>query len=187
MRAAIVVHDGLVRRDATKGLHIIAAQATHATRRLRMTTTEADRIERTVQLRAPVARVWRALADARELGTWFGFTVLEGQLAPGARLRARITHEPYTHVLCELTVVEMQPERRLSWRWHPYAIESDVDYSAEPTTLVTFELAEADGGTRLTVVESGFSHLPAERRYSAFRANEGGWTAQMDAIARHVG
>lgn len=145
-----------------------------------------DRIERVIQLRAPVARVWSALADAKELGTWFGFEVLDGELAPGASLRARIVHEPYTHVICEITVVEMARERRLSWRWHPYAVEKDVDYSAEPTTLVTFELEAAEGGTRLTVVETGFSQLPPERRYSAFRANEGGWTAQMDAIARHV-
>lgn len=151
------------------------------------TTPERDRIERTLQLRAPVARVWRALSDAKELGRWFGFEVLEGELAPGATLRARITHEPYTHVVCELSVVEMLPERRVSWRWHPYAVDTKVDYSREPTTLVSFDMAPVDGGTRLTVVESGFSKLPPDRRYSAFRANEGGWEAQMEAIARHVG
>lgn len=149
-------------------------------------TTETDRIERTVELRAPVARVWRALADASELGSWFGFVVTEGELAPGARLRGRITHEAYTHVVFEITVVEMEPERRLSWRWHPAAVEQNVDYTAEPATLVTFELEPIDGGTRLTVVETGFSKLPPDRRQSALRSNEGGWTAQMVAIERHV-
>jgi uncharacterized protein YndB with AHSA1/START domain len=81
----------------------------------------------------------------------------------------------------------MEPERLLSFRWHPYAIDPKVDYSKEPTTLVAFELKESDGGTLLSVVESGFDSIPASRRDEAFRMNSGGWEAQMKNIAKHLG
>jgi hypothetical protein len=69
---------------------------------------------------------------------------------------------------------------------HPYATRPDVDYSAEPTTLVEFRLEEAPGGTLLTIVESGFDRLPSNRRAEAFRMNDGGWAEQLGNIERHV-
>ncbi|HXM55392.1 MAG TPA: SRPBCC family protein [Candidatus Dormibacteraeota bacterium] len=136
-------------------------------------------------LRAPRARVWQALADARAFGSWFGVAI-EGSFAPGAHVRGRITHPGYEHVPFEIAIERMEPERLLSWRWHPNAVETDRDYSDEPTTLVVFELEEVEGGTRLTVIESGFDALPPERRAAAYRGNDGGWTQQMVAIERHV-
>ena len=147
--------------------------------------TSTDRIEKTTLLRAPRARVWRALTDAEEFGTWFRVK-LEGPFREGATVRGRITYPGYEHMTMEMLIVRMDAERLFSYRWHPYAASPDVDYSAEPTTLVEFRLEEATGGTRLTVVESGFDRIPSGRRAEAFRMNEGGWTEQMINIERHV-
>jgi uncharacterized protein YndB with AHSA1/START domain len=143
-----------------------------------------DRIEKRILLRAPRARVWRALANAEEFGQWFGVQ-LNGPFTPGARLRGKVTHKGYEHVVFEITIERTEPERLLSWRWHPHAIDPLVDYSGEPTTLVVLELADAPEGTLLTVVESGFDGLPLARR-DAYDANERGWAIQMKAIEKHV-
>jgi uncharacterized protein YndB with AHSA1/START domain len=151
-----------------------------------MSVTSTDRIEKSVVLRAPRERVWRALADADAFGQWFGVK-LAGSIEPGARLSGRVTHEGYEHLPFEMTVERMEPERLISWRWHPNAIEAGVDYTDEPTTLVVFELADVAEGTRLTVVESGFDGIPLSRRATAYRGNDEGWTAQMAAIERYLG
>jgi uncharacterized protein YndB with AHSA1/START domain len=140
-----------------------------------------DRIEKEIVLRAPRSRVWRALADAEEFGAWFGMKV-EGTFAPGARAIA--LHDQHMNI--EIAIERMDPESRMSYRWHPYAMESGVDYSSEPTTLVEFQLEEIAEGTRLTVVESGFDRIPASRRAEAFRMNNMGWAEQLENIARYV-
>ena len=150
-----------------------------------MNPSPTDRIERTIVLRAPRIRVWRALTDPVEFGAWFGVR-LEGKFEPGARVRGAITHPGYEHVTLDITVERMEPQRLFSWRWHPYAIEPGVDYSHEPTTLVVFELQDVPEGTRLTVVESGFDEVPLARRALAYRMNGEGWTMQVQSIARHV-
>src|SRR4051812_41354465 len=129
-----------------------------------------DRIEKRVTLRVPRAQVWRALTRTEEFGAWFG-AKLQGAFAEGATIRGNITIKGYEHVMMELLVQRIQPERLFSYRWHPYAIDPKVDYSAEPTTLVEFRLDETDGGkgTLLTIVESGFDRLPASRRAEALR------------------
>ena len=147
--------------------------------------TTTDRIEKEIVLRAPRARVWRALTDAAEFGTWFGVKI-EGPFAPKTRVRGRITIKGYEHVTMEMAIERMEAERLFSYRWHPYAVNPEIDYSAETPTLVEFRLADADGGTKLTVVESGFDGIPPERRDEAFRMNDGGWTAQVENIRRHV-
>jgi uncharacterized protein YndB with AHSA1/START domain len=144
-----------------------------------------DRIEKTILLRAPRARVWRALADAREFGAWF-LVKLESPFVPGATVRGQITHPGYEHVTMEVTVERMDAERLFSFRWRPYAIDPNVDYSAEPKTLVEFRLEDAEGGTRLTITESGFDAIPAGRRAEAYRMNDQGWTQQTENIRRHV-
>ena len=149
-----------------------------------MTTTTAagstDRIEEQVLLRAPRARVWRALTNADEFGAWFGVNIAGARVAPGAHLLGHITIPGYEHVIFDATVEEFVPERRFAWRWHPHAVDPAVDYSAEPRTLVTFTLEDApDGCTRLRVVESGFDALPAARRASAFARNTQGWRGQL--------
>jgi uncharacterized protein YndB with AHSA1/START domain len=144
-----------------------------------------DRIEKKVVLRAPRSRVWRAIADEKEFGAWFGVR-LEGAFAPGKRLKGQITVPGYEHVTMDITVERVDPERLFSYRWHPYAVDPGVDYSAEPTTLVEFRLEDVAGGTELSVVESGFDRIPVARRAEAFRMNEGGWAEQMKNIERHV-
>lgn len=145
-----------------------------------------DRIEKSIVLRAPKSRVWRAITTAGEFGSWFG-AKLEGEFAPGARVSGRITIPGYEHVVLEMTIERVDPERLFSYRWHPYAIEPNVDYSKEPATLVEFRLEEAPGGgTKLTVTESGFDRIPAERRAEAFRMNDQGWAGQIRNIERHV-
>lgn len=145
-----------------------------------------DRIEKRIALKAPVSRVWRALTDYREFGQWFRVD-LEGPFVPGQASRGRITHPGYEHVVWHATVQTMEPERLFSFTWHPYAVEPDKDYSQEQPTLVEFRLEPTSGGTRLTVTESGFDKIPADRRAEAFRMNEGGWEAQLQNIERHVG
>jgi uncharacterized protein YndB with AHSA1/START domain len=144
-----------------------------------------DRIEKEIVLRAPRSRVWRALANAEEFGTWFGVK-LDGAFAPGARVSGQITLPDHGPVTIEMAIERMDPESRMSYRWHPYAVESGVDYSSEPTTLVEFQLEEVAGGTQLTVVESGFDRIPAARRAEAFHMNDAGWAEELENIARYV-
>jgi len=144
-----------------------------------------DRIEKKVVLRAPRSRVWRALANAEELGAWFG-AKLQGRFTPGARVQGPVTYPGYEHVTMDITVERVEPERLFSFRWHPDAVEPGVDYSGEPTTLVEFHLEEVAGGTQLTVIESGFDRIPLARRAKAFRDNEAGWAEQVKNIERHV-
>jgi uncharacterized protein YndB with AHSA1/START domain len=145
-----------------------------------------DRIEKQIELKAPVARVWRALTDHREFGEWFRCDLPE-PFAVGRTCRGRITHPGYEHLAFEAVVQVMEPERLFSFLWHPYAVDASVDYSVEPPTLVEFRLEKVAGGTRLEVTESGFDKLPEARRAEAFRMNDGGWTAQMKNIEEHVG
>lgn len=151
-------------------------------------STSSDRIERSIEIRAPRARVWRALADAAEFGAWFGVNLAGQAFVPGERVRGHITHPGYEHLWFEVRVERVEPEHLLSFHWHPYAVDPAVDYAQETPTLVRFTLQEAPGnGTLLTVVESGFDRVPAQRRLSAFRMNSQGWDAQVGNIARHVG
>ena len=147
--------------------------------------TSTDRIEQQIHVNAPNARVWRALTDPREFGQWFGVN-LSGTVAPGSKLRGPMTIKGCEHVTFEATVETVEPEKRFSFRWHPYAMEPGVDYSGEPTTLIVFTLEEIEGGTLLTVVESGFDKIPASRRPKAFEMNSMGWRMQMENIKRHL-
>jgi uncharacterized protein YndB with AHSA1/START domain len=145
-----------------------------------------DRIDRQILLKAPRSRVRRATVNAAEFGRWFGVELDGGVFAVGKRVRGHVTHPGYEHVIFEVLIEGVEPERCLSWRWHPAAIERAVDYSQEPTTLVVFDLQEADDRTLLSVVESGFDNIPPQRRLEAFRMNSGGWDEQMQNIKTHV-
>ena len=148
--------------------------------------TSTDRIERKVLLKAPRARVWRALSDAAEFGSWFGVDFKGKSFVAGKQVRGMVTYPGFEHVTMEITIERVVPERLLPWRWHPAAIDPKVDYSQEPTTLVVFELQEVDGGTMLTVVESGLDKIPLARRADVFRMNSSGWDQQMKSIKKHV-
>lgn len=144
-----------------------------------------DRIEKRIELKAPISRVWRALTDYREFGEWFRVK-LDGPFVAGEVSRGRITYPGYEHLKWEAVVQKMEAERLFSFTWHPYAIDPKVDYSKEPQTLVEFMLEKTATGTLLLLSESGFDKIPADRRMEAFRMNDGGWTQQMKNIERHV-
>jgi len=162
----------------------------------RIEASSTDRIEKTITLRAPLARVWRAVSDSREFGRWFG-VAFDGAFVPGARVTGKIVgtevdpevakmQETYSGKAFEFTVDRIEPMRIFSFRWHPYAMDPDVDYSKEPATLVVFELAEVPEGVRLTITESGFDRIPIARRAEAFSANEGGWEIQRTLIQKYL-
>ena len=145
----------------------------------------SDRIEKRIELKAPVSRVWRALTDYREFGEWFGVK-LEGPFVPGQISCGQMTYPGYQHVKWEAVVQKMEPERLFSFTWHPYAVDPKKDYSKETPTLVEFRLEKIANGTLLVVTESGFDKIPSDRRPEAFRMNDGGWTEQMKNIENYV-
>jgi uncharacterized protein YndB with AHSA1/START domain len=165
-----------------------------------MSVTTSDRIEKKVLLRAPRARVWKALTDEREFGHWFGVrfdgpfkagTTLRGVIVPtGVDAEIAKRQEPYAGTVFEISVDRIEPERLFSFRWHPGPVEpggGDYSNSDEPTTLVVFRLEDAEGGILLTVTESGFDHVPLARRAKAFEANDTGWAEQMKLIEKYIG
>lgn len=159
-------------------------------------TSDTDRIRKRILLRAPRERVWRAISDSKEFGSWFGVD-FDGAFAPGARITGKIVptkvdpevakmQEPYAGMAFDFTVERIEPMRLFSFRWHPFAIEPGVDYSKEPMTLIVFELEDAPGGTMLTITESGFDRIPLARRAKAFAANEQGWELQTRLIEKYL-
>lgn len=148
--------------------------------------TSTDRIERQIILKAPRAKVWRALTNAEEFGNWFGVNFKGKSFVAGQRTQGQLSYPGYEHVIMEVLIDQIVPKKLFSWRWHPYAVKPEIDYSQEEATLVVFELKDAEGGTLLTVVESGFDKVPAARRDEAFRMNTGGWEQQMKRIEKHV-
>jgi uncharacterized protein YndB with AHSA1/START domain len=142
-------------------------------------------IEKRIELKAPVSRVWRALTDYREFGEWFRVK-LEGPFVPGQVSRGQVTYPGYEHLKWQAVVQKMEPEQLFSFTWHPYAIDPKIDYSNDTPTLVEFRLEKALGGTLLLLTESGFDNIPKDRRLEAFRMNDGGWTEQMKNIESYV-
>jgi uncharacterized protein YndB with AHSA1/START domain len=159
-------------------------------------TSPTDRIQKTVLLRAPLSRVWQAISDAKQFGTWFGME-FDAAFASGERITGRIVptqvdaeiakqQEPHAGTRFEFSIERIEPMRLFSFRWHPFALDRKQDYSSEPTTLIEFELAEREGATQLTITESGFDRIPIERRAQAFSSNEQGWEAQTKLIAKYL-
>ena len=155
-----------------------------------------DRIDKQILLRAARARVWRALTDSTEFGTWFGIT-FDGPFRPGAKMNGVIVgtkvdpevallQKPHYGKSFEITIEQMEPERLFSFRWHPHAVDAKVDYSGEPATLIVFKLEEEAEGTLLTVTESGFDQIPLARRAEAFKANEQGWEVMIKVVEEYV-
>ena len=147
--------------------------------------SNSDRIEKQLVLHAPRSRVWRAISNAEEFGTWFRLK-LEGAFVAGSTVRGKLTYPGYEHLTVEMDIVQIDPERYFAYRWHPYAIDPTIDYTSEPTTLVEFLLKETEGGTHLTIVESGFDRIPVLRRAEAFRMNDQGWAEQTRNLEHHV-
>jgi len=149
-----------------------------------------DRIEKRIELKVPVSRVWRAVTDYREFGEWFRVK-LDGPFVPGQVSRGQITYPGYEHVKWEAVVQKMEPERLFSFTWpHPKSLDkadhAKGDYATLPTTLVEFRLEKTASGTLLVIMESGFDSIPGDFRIEAFRRNEGGWAEQLKNIERYV-
>jgi uncharacterized protein YndB with AHSA1/START domain len=155
-----------------------------------------DRIEKKVLLRAPRARVWRALTNSTEFGTWFGIT-FDGPFRPGAKMNGVIVgtkvnpevaalQKPHTGKRFEITIEQIEPEKLFSFRWHPHAVDAKVDYSTESATLIVFKLEEKPEGILLTVTESGFDKIPLARRAEAFKANEQGWEMMIKVVEEYL-
>lgn len=144
-----------------------------------------DRIEKTIELKAPVSRVWRALTDHNEFGAWFRAR-WDGPFDLGKATRGRSTYPGFEHIQFELVVTRMEPERLFSVTWGPYAVDPDEERAQDPPTVVEFTLEAIPGGTRLRLVESGYDKFPPHRRVAVFRDNEDGWNTQMENITRHV-
>jgi uncharacterized protein YndB with AHSA1/START domain len=150
-----------------------------------MTRSNTDRIEKQIELKSPVSRVWKALTDYHEFSQWFRVNLHE-PFVVGKTTRGNIAYPGYEHLIMEVVVQKMEPERLFSYTWHPYAVDPKVDYSKEPPTLVEFRLEPTPAGTLLRLSESGFDALPPHRRDEAFRMNSGGWAEQMKNIENHV-
>lgn len=151
------------------------------------TPSTTDRVERSIVINAPRVRVWRALSNAEEFGTWFGADLKGQTFTPGKRTRGKSTACGHEDTWFDVEVERIEPTDLLALRWHPYAIDPATDYSKEEPTRVTFTLKDAPGtGTLLTVVESGFDRVPPHRRLEAFRMHGKGWDAQLGNIARHA-
>ena len=145
----------------------------------------SNSITREADLEAPIERVWRALTDHREFGEWFRVD-LEGPFIVGEMATGRITHKGFEHVRWNARIVTMDAPHRFAFTWHPYAVDPAIDYSKEEPTLVEFRLEARGTGTHLTITESGFENIPANRRDEALRMNGQGWTGQIDNIRAHV-
>ena len=148
-------------------------------------SASTDRIEKQVVFDVPRSRVWRALTDVSQFNAWFGVQ-LSSPFSPGAAVSGKLTFKGYDHLTLTIWIETMEPERLFSFRWHPYAVDETMDYSAEPTTLITFTLEDAPGGTRLTIVESGFDAIPESRRAKAFAMNTGGWNGQAENLRKFL-
>jgi uncharacterized protein YndB with AHSA1/START domain len=150
------------------------------------TASETDSIERSILINATRQRVWRALSNAEEFGDWFGVNLKGKTFTPGQRVQGSFTIQGHEHCMFDIVVERIEPERLLSYRWHPYAMDPAVDYEKEQRTAVTFTLKDAGDGTLLTVLETGFDQVPPERRLEAFRMNSRGWEGQLNNIQRHA-
>ena len=150
------------------------------------TSSETDRIERSVVINTPRSRVWQALSNAEEFGNWFGVNLKGKSFAPGQHVQGSFTIKGHEDCMFDIIVERVEPEKLFSYRWHPYALDPKIDYETEQRTVVTFTLKDAGAGTLLTVVESGFDNVPPARRLEAFRMNSRGWEAQMANIQRHA-
>ena len=148
-------------------------------------SSSTNEIRKHLLIRAPQSRVWRAITDSAQFGAWFQVH-LESPFAVGQATSGQSTYKGWEHVRFTLVTEALEPETRFAYRWHPYAVDMTRDYSSEPMTLVEFLLEPRDGGTLVTVVESGFDKLPPERIAEAFRMNERGWDEQLVNIQNHV-
>jgi len=136
-----------------------------------------DRIERTVELAHPPTKVWAALTTAEGLGTWFGHQATI-ELRPGGT--AQMSWDSGDKA--EMRIERVDEPTTFAFTWHIYGLPTD-----DPRrTYVEFTLEPVDSGTRLTVVESGFSQLPDDAYRKAFDGNTQGWTSELSELVDYL-
>ena len=150
---------------------------------LHVNILDMNSIERTRTVKATRERVWRALTTAEEFSEWFRVKV-DGPFEAGKRFDLVATLPGWEGFRFWFEIVEMTPPERFSYRWLPGAV---VDDSDSTPTLVTFTLEEVAGGTKLTVLETGFEGVSLEKRARAFQLNTDGWRDQMASLERYLG
>ena len=146
---------------------------------------DQDRIEKVVDLAAPVARVWRALTDHEEFGEWFRVR-LDGPFEVGETTTGRVTYPGYEHMEWVSVTEQMDHERLFAFSWPPSVIDPDTEYDAEAKVLVEFRLEPTETGTRLTITETGFQQFPEAKRLEVLRSNTEGWDIQSKNVADYV-
>jgi uncharacterized protein YndB with AHSA1/START domain len=145
-----------------------------------MTIAELSRIDRTIEIKAPPERVWRALTNAKELSAWFQVTI-EGDIVAGGEVWMQHKGQRF-----RVRFVELTPPTRFVWQWHPGAVDPNVDYSREPRTTVTFTLEPSESGTRLSVAETGFNEISLARRSKVYGDNNQGWAEVLLWLLKYV-
>jgi uncharacterized protein YndB with AHSA1/START domain len=150
-----------------------------------MSQTDQDRIEKNVDLAAPVSRVWRAITDYKEFGQWFNVR-LDGPFKVGATTTGNITYPGYEHMKWESLTERMEHERLFAFSWPPSAVDPDTTYDDDAKVVVEFRLQPIQNGTQLTIIESGFLQFPEAKRLEVLRSNKEGWDIQAKNVAAHV-
>ena len=145
---------------------------------------EENLIERQIQIKAPVAKVWSALTDSKLFGQWFNAKFQTGFVA-GKTTMAKNTSKGFEMDI-QFHVKEIKPQSYFSYAWVPFPIDQDFDYSKEEPTLVEFFLEQQGAGTLLKVKESGFNKITASRRAKAFEMHSGGWEAQLRNVEKFL-
>ena len=134
-----------------------------------------DEVRREVVVEAPQERVWRAITEADELVRWFPDKVAEIDLRPGGAIRIEWQDGEFD----DGTVEAVEEPSRFVFLWHGAGFDS-------PKTRVEFTLEAVEGGTRVVVVESGFSKVREEKRESAWHDNDGGWAKELGELKVHL-
>ncbi|MFE6964208.1 SRPBCC family protein [Agromyces sp. NPDC057679] len=134
-------------------------------------------VRRTIRIAAPLDKVWRAVTEPEHISRWFGQTVLDGA---GVGATGSMTFEGYGTI--PLRVEAIEAPRSVSYRWsNDDAVRrAGGTIDAGTTTVFTFTLDEVDGGTELTVVETGFDRTTDPRANMADHAE--GWVSELDKL-----
>jgi uncharacterized protein YndB with AHSA1/START domain len=159
-------------------------------------TSQIDHIEKSIVLNCALERVWCAISEARQFSAWMGLSD-HGDFVPGTLFTAKMAptkfndefaklQEPFDGLQVKMTIDQIQRPRLFSFRFHPFAVDPDADYSREPMNLVTFELQEVPDGTMVTITETGFDRIPLERRAMAYEVNDRGWALATKALENYL-
>ncbi len=136
-----------------------------------------DRIERSIELAHPPAKVWAALTTPEGLAAWFGDKATI-DLRPGGA--AQMTFRSGVTVDMRLERIEEPEVFGFTWRL------PDLPEDDPRRTYVEFTLEAVGGGTRLRVVETGFAQLPDDSRRTTYESHAEGWASELGELAGYL-